>query len=101
VNGILRLMDYLGMTRDGAPARNDTKVINRSSWVRADRGGSYSLHVGCGCEVTKGDLLASISAGEGEQGLSLLAEDSGYALCVRSANEVRKGDPLINLGIPL
>jgi uncharacterized protein len=99
VNGILRLMDYLDMTRGGAPERNDTRVIDRSSWVRAECGGSYSLHIGCGCEVRKGDLLARISAREGGEGMSLLAEESGYALSVRSANEVRKGDPLINLGI--
>ncbi|MFI5322532.1 MAG: succinylglutamate desuccinylase/aspartoacylase family protein [Thermodesulfobacteriota bacterium] len=99
VNGILRLMDYLDMTRGGAPERNDTRVIDRSSWLRAERSGSYSLHIDCGCEVKKGDLLARISPEEGGDGVSLLAEESGYALCVRSANEVRKGDPLINLGI--
>jgi predicted deacylase len=101
VNGILRLMAYLDMTHGGAPERNDTRVIDRSSWVRAECGGSYSLYIDCGCEVRKGDLLASISAGEGGRGVSLLAEESGYAICVRSADEVQKGDAIINLGIEL
>lgn len=101
VNGILRLMEYMGMTGTGAPEGNETRVIGRASWVRAKCGGNYSLHVGCGSEVRKGDLLASISGKEGGEEVSLRAKRSGYALCVRSAPAVCKGDALINLGIPL
>jgi len=101
VNGILRLMDYLGMTASGAPERNETRIVKQTEIVRASRAGDYSPLVSCGAEVRKGDIIASVARAEGGEPAAITACENGYALSVRHAQPVRENDVLINLGIPL
>ena len=101
VNGILRIMDYLNMTGSGAPERNETRVIEKSTLVRAERRGAYSPRVSCGARVIKGDILADITGAEDAGPVSITAKASGYVLSVKPAQQTTKGGFLINLGIPL
>lgn len=99
INGVLRLMDYLGMTDSGAPERNETRVIMKNTWIRAGSSGLYRPHVRGGVKVKKSQLLASITDPFGEAEIKMKARQSGYAIGLRSIPVVNKGDALINIGI--
>ncbi|MEQ9619064.1 MAG: succinylglutamate desuccinylase/aspartoacylase family protein [Deltaproteobacteria bacterium] len=99
INGILRLMDYLKMTDNGAPERNDTKIITKNIWTRAGSSGLYRPHVRGGDRVKKGQLLASITDPFGEAEIKMKAREGGYAIGLRSVPVVNKGDALINIGM--
>ncbi|MEW6144600.1 MAG: succinylglutamate desuccinylase/aspartoacylase family protein [Thermodesulfobacteriota bacterium] len=101
MNGILRLMDYLGMTTSGAPERNETRVLRKCSPVRAAGAGDFDPRVKCGAEVRKGDILAAVSNPESGDRAELTARDDGFALSVRHAKPVNTGDVLINLAVPV
>ncbi len=98
VNGILRIMDHLRMTGSGAPERNETRVIEKSAWVRAKHRGAYSPRLSCGARVSRGDILADITGADGAGPSGIAAKASGYALSVRPAQDICKDDFLIHLG---
>jgi hypothetical protein len=98
INGILRIMDYLNMTGSGAPERNETRVMEKSAWIRAKHGGAYSPRLSCGARISKGEIIADITGAEGTEPAGIAAKASGYALSVRPARDVSRGDFLINLG---
>lgn len=99
INGILRLMDYLKMTDNGAPERNDTKVIMKNTWIRAGSSGLYRPHVRCGEKVKKSQLMASVTDSFGESEIKMKAREGGYVMGIRSVPVVNKGDALINIGV--
>jgi predicted deacylase len=99
INGILRIMDHLGMTGSGAPERNETKVVEKSSFVRAGSTGDYYPSVPCGAKVGKGDLLARVYDTVSGEHSEITAQENAVALSVRRAQPVREHDLLIHLGI--
>jgi len=100
VNGILRLMDNLGMILTGAPERNETKVIEKTETVSSACAGDYSPLVSCGEEVAGGQPIAQVSDAENGKLITLISPADGFALSVRPARSVNKSDPLVTLGLP-
>jgi hypothetical protein len=100
INGILRLMDYLGMTSSGAPERNETMVLEKTALVRAVCKGDYRPGITCGAEVRKGDTLASVSDAASGNCSEITAREAGFALSVRHASRVNESDPLVTIALP-
>jgi hypothetical protein len=100
MNGILRLMEYLGMTASGAPERNETRVIQKTETVSSACAGDYSPLVRCGAEVSKGDILAAVSDPASGECTELTAREDGFALSVRHAGRVNESDPLVTIALP-
>jgi hypothetical protein len=99
-NGILRLMDYLGMTASGAPERNETRVIQKTETVSSACAGDYSPLVRCGAEVRKGEMIAKISEAGNGGIIAATSPANGFALSVRRARPVHAGDPLVTIALP-
>jgi predicted deacylase len=100
VNGILRLMDNLGMILTGAPERNATTVIEKTETVSSACAGDYSPLVTCGAEVKKGDILARVSDTENGGTVTITSPADGFVLSVRPARTVNASDPLITIALP-
>jgi predicted deacylase len=100
VNGILRLMDNLGMILTGAPERNETKVIEKTETVSSTRAGDYSPLVSCGEEVAEGQPIARISGAEDSALFTIVSPCNGFALSVRPARRVNESDPLVTIALP-
>lgn len=99
INGVLRLMDYLEMTDNGAPEKNETRVIMKNTWIRAQTSGLYRPFVACGDTVKKGQVLATITDPFGEAEIKTKARHKGYVIGLRSIPVVNRGDALINIGL--
>lgn len=99
INGVLRLMDYLEMTDNGAPERNEPRVIMKNTWIRAHNSGLYRPFVSCGDNVRKGQVLATITDPFGEAEVKTKARHKGYVIGLRSIPVVNRGDALINIGL--
>lgn len=99
INGVLRLMDYLGMTDNGAPERNEPRVVMKNTWIRAHNSGLYRPFVACGDTVKKGQVLATITDPFGEAEVKTKARHKGYVIGLRSIPVVNRGDALINIGL--
>jgi uncharacterized protein len=100
VNGLLRLMDNLGMIRTGAPERNETRVILETQAVTSPCAGDYLPLVSCGDEVTKGEILANISGAENGGTITITSPADGFAISVRPALRVNESDPLVTIALP-
>ena len=100
VNGLLRLMDNLGMIRTGAPERNETRVISETQAVTSPCAGDYLPLVSCGAEVKKGEILASVSNIENGCEVTITSPADGFALSVRPARRVNESDPLVTIALP-
>lgn len=100
VNGLLRLMDNLGMIRTGAPERNETRVISETQGVTSPCAGDYLPLVSCGAEVTKGKILASISGAENAGTITIPSPADGFVLSVRPASRVNESDLLVTIALP-
>ncbi|WP_372775841.1 succinylglutamate desuccinylase/aspartoacylase family protein [Mangrovibacterium sp.] len=102
VNGVLRLMNHLGM-RDysaeiAAMPAVDPIIIRQSTWIRARHGGMFRFHVKDGAKVMKGDTIGSISDPYGEFEKPVKVPENGYIIGLNHSPIVYQGDALVHLG---
>ncbi len=99
VNGILRSLRALGMIDARLPRGKVTRVIRKTRWVRARRGGIVEVFPKLSQRVEEGDIIAEISDAFGYRPTSVRATANGWVIG-RSLNpQVNQGDALINIGI--
>lgn len=99
VNGILRSLQFLGMIDGRLPRGEVTKVIRKSRWVRARRGGLVDVFPKPAQRVEEGEIIAEISDAFGYRPTAVRATATGWVIG-RSLNpQVNPGDALINIGI--
>ncbi|WP_163718373.1 succinylglutamate desuccinylase/aspartoacylase family protein [Mangrovibacterium lignilyticum] len=102
VNGVLRLMDHLGMRDYSEEIAEMPKIdpifIRESTWIRARHGGMFRFQVKDGAKVEKGDIIGSISDPYGEFERAVKIPESGYIIGLNHAPIVYQGDALIHLG---
>ncbi|GMM93008.1 succinylglutamate desuccinylase/aspartoacylase family protein [Qipengyuania sp. MTN3-11] len=98
-SGICRVLAHIGMidaddglTSVGIPAR-----ANRSSWVRAPRGGVTHRVRKSGDIVYKGDLLATVTGLFGEDGQEMLASVDGIIIGHATLPVVNQGDAVFHI----
>ncbi|MBR9827711.1 MAG: deacylase [Oceanospirillales bacterium] len=98
VNGILGVMRELGMIRKTRRKGLINPVIARStSWVRANENGIVRSQVQLGDSVTKGQILAYVSAPLGLNEGTIEAPKSGVVIGQLTLPLVNEGDAVFNL----
>jgi len=99
VTGFLRLLRSLGMIDTRLPRGRPTRVIRKTRWVRARRGGIVQVFSKLSQRIEEGDVIAEISDAFGYRPTSVRATASGWVIG-RSLNpQVNPGDALVNIGI--
>ncbi len=102
VEGVIRILSHLGML---APAirvpvpRRESIVVEKTSWVRADRSGFLHTKVVMHQHVHAGDVLCTISDPYGSMSSPLLAPKTGHVININRAPMVYEGDAVFNIGL--
>ncbi len=98
-SGVLRVLAHLGLlaaddglTSVGIPAR-----ANRSSWVRAPRGGVTRRRRKSGDTVRRGDILATVAGLFGENEEELASPIDGIVIGHATLPVVNQGDALFHI----
>ena len=98
VEGALRVLAHLGMIRRGAhKAKNSTRRVVRSSWIRARTSGLCRLIVREGDSVTSGQRLGLVSDSFGEANVTLKAPSDGLVIGLTRSAIIHRGDAVIHL----
>lgn len=100
VEGILRVMDCLGMYKDESiPGANPPIETNQSKWVRASRGGIFHLEVNLGDRVERKQKLGYITDAFGEARVNVRASVDGMVISYTQNPLVNQGDAIVHLAV--
>ena len=97
VVGVMRTLRALGMIDARLPRARPTKLIRRTRWVRARRGGIADIEVELGERVAKGQPLASISDAFGARPAQVKASETGWVIAHSLHPLVNSGDSLVHI----
>ncbi len=96
--GIKNVLRELKML-DGEPERPDYQVVlERTSWVRAERGGFLQFHVNPGEVVEKGQPIATNTNLLGRDANQLVSPFNGVVLGMVTLPAVSPGEPICHIG---
>lgn len=99
MNGVLRLMYHLNMTKIHKPATNETITLHDSTWVRARYAGLFRYFIQNGARVEQNQVIASISGPYGEFEKKIKSPRTGYVIGVNNMPIVNQGDALFHIGL--
>lgn len=103
-DGILRVMDEIGMRPSGLPPARRSVECAGSEWVRAPRSGFALLDVDLGAKVRKGARLGRVAMGRGsaygERSSDLRAPVGGIVVGIARNPLVIEGDALVHIAEP-
>jgi predicted deacylase len=97
VTGVMRVLRSLGMIDARLPRARPTRLIRRTRWVRARRGGIVDIQVGLGEHVVKGQPVASISDAFGMRPTQAKAAETGWVIAQSLRPLVNSGDSLVHI----
>ncbi len=98
VRGIKNVLRELGMI-DGAGESPDYQVVvEKSKWVRADRGGFLQFHIQAGDVVEKGQPLATNTTLLGCEHSVISSPFDGIVMGMTTLPAVKPGEPICNVG---
>lgn len=100
VAGVLRTMQALDMGTWDVPRGHRPLLVDKTTWVRARRGGIAHLEVGLGEEVEKGQVVATIGEALGRRPTGVKAPTEGWVIAVTQSPLVSPGDALVHLAVP-
>lgn len=96
--GILRVMDHLGMREyDGAAIETESLESNRSTWVRARRAGLFRMFYKMGDMVAKGDHLGAIEDIFGNRTLRVKSPADGMLIGCAVNPLIYQGDAIVHI----
>jgi uncharacterized protein len=98
VDGILRVLQSLGMGSWDVPDGSTGIEMRKTQWVRAPRSGITTLDVSLGDQVNGGDVLGSIGEALGGRRTGLRAPFSGHVIAISQNPLVTQGDALVHIG---
>jgi predicted deacylase len=97
VSGVMRTLRAMGMIDARLPRVRPTRVIRRTRWMRARRGGIAEIEVALGDRVEKGEIVASISDAFGMRPTQVKASETGWVLARSLRPLVNSGDSLVHI----
>jgi predicted deacylase len=97
VAGILRVLRSLRMIDARLPRARGTKLIRRTRWVRARRGGIVDVEVKLGDYVEAGQVVASISDAFGTRPSRIKSTEAGWVIARSLRPLVNSGDALVHV----
>ncbi len=99
VTGIMRTLRELEMIDIELPEPASARVLSRTRWVRARRGGLVEIETGLGQHVTEGEVVARISDAFGVRPTLAKATTTGWVIASTLSPLVNPGDPLVHIGV--
>ncbi|HOX82655.1 MAG TPA: succinylglutamate desuccinylase/aspartoacylase family protein [Chryseolinea sp.] len=99
IAGTQRLMKYLNMIDNAPEAKNKSKIIWSSSWIRAKYAGLFQTSVLCGDLVQKGQCVGTITDPFGEFKEEIFSNDMGYVIGLNNIPVINAGDALMHIGM--
>lgn len=96
-NGVMRTLRALKMIDARLPRGNPTRVIRRTRWMRARRGGIAEIVVELGELVEEGQPVAYISDAFGNRPLQVKATEPGWVIASTLRPLVNSGDALVHI----
>jgi predicted deacylase len=100
VVGIMRTLRAMGMIDARLPKAEPTKLIRRTRWVRARRGGIADIVVDLGDPVVAGQTLAYVADAFGTRPTQVKAPESGWVIAQSLRPLVNSGDGLVHIAMP-
>jgi len=97
VNGVMRTLRQLRMIDARLPRAPATRLVRRTRWVRARRGGIVEIDVKLGDFVAQGDSVAHISDAFGVRPTQVRAAEAGWVIARSLRPLVNSGDALVHL----
>lgn len=96
--GVKNVLKHLGML-DGAPARPAFQAtIEKTTWIRADRGGFLRFHIHPGDLVRQGQALATNTTLLGEEHSIIIAPFDAVVIGMSSLPATGPGEAICHLG---
>jgi len=99
VRGVMNVLRSLGMVRGKVVTPRYQTRIHRTTWVRAERGGTLSFAVNPGDLVEKGQLLASNYNIFGDERSQLVSPGDGIILGMTTMPVVKPGDAAFHIAL--
>jgi predicted deacylase len=99
IAGTLRLMKHLNMIDWAPEAKEESRFIWSSTWVRAKHAGLFQSLVQSGQLVHKGEWIGTITDPFGEFKEKILAPETAYVIGLNNIPVINAGDALMHLGM--
>jgi predicted deacylase len=99
ISGTLRLMKHLNMIDWAPEAKEESKVVWNTSWIRAKSAGLFQPNVACGTLIQKGQWVGTITDPFGEFKEHVLATEMGYVIGLNNIPVINAGDALMHIGM--
>lgn len=99
VKGTLRVLNHFGMTDIAPKAKEETKMIKGSSWVRAKASGLLQTDVKSGQEVKKNEVVGYITDPFGDFRVKLKSPATGYIIGLNNNPILHQGDAVMHIGV--
>lgn len=98
VNGALRVMKHFGMRSEAPEASTPSKLIKKSSWIRARYSGLFQTLVKSGESVKKKQKLGYLTDPFGEFKEPIISPEDGHIIGIDNNPIMHAGDAVIHLG---
>ena len=95
--GVMRTLRSMRMIEGRLPTAGSTKLVRRTQWVRARRGGLVEIAPKLGAVVEEGEVVASISDAFGIRPTRVKTPASGWVIARTLNPLVNPGDPLLQV----
>jgi predicted deacylase len=98
VDGCLRLLNNLCMTNIPV-SDNKTKIIPKTSWIRARHSGLFYAYKKYGAFIRKDEVIGAIADPFGEVEYKIKSPANGYIVGLNNKPMINQGDAIIHVGI--
>lgn len=99
LNGILSVMQHVGMLSAKIPRKNVQFIAKSAHWQRAPQSGIFTASKKLGQQVSKGEVLGSISDPFGKNPLDIISGYDGVIIGRITLPLVKRGEALYNIAI--
>ncbi len=100
VDGVIRILEHLEMLNPKITIPMITEqsvLIEKSRWIRAQRSGLLHVKIACNKYVEKDEFLATITDPYGEMRFKVKAPNAGYIINVNHAPIIHQGDAIFHI----
>jgi len=100
LKGLKNCLQHLGMFEynKAGQKKENTRIIKKTSWVRANYSGIFIWIKSSGQKVEKGEKLGNIHDPYGQKSIDVISHRSGYIIGHNNASVVNQGDALFHIG---
>jgi hypothetical protein len=97
IAGVLRVMQFLGMTSTVHEPPSDTCISRQSRWIRVRRGGLLKLDIGLGDRVVRGQEIGIVGDPFGGQRVVVKSGCAGIVIGMTQNPVVYQGDAVAHV----